>query len=133
MPLALQVVPGFVLLASVHFFPESPRWLVARDKSESAVEVIRRLHIDGSNPNSVQAEFEEIVGQIQKDKVLAPVRGYRQVFRKRSWRKRIFLGAGIWVMLNFTGVNVRALLCKLTQYQSLTIKPGRQLLRNILL
>lgn len=107
MPLALQVVPGLILVVGALFLPESPRWLAKQGAWESALQVVQRLHVDGSNFNSVQSEFQEIVEQIRKDETRVPERGHLQVFRRRTWRKRLFLGAGIWLMLNLTGINVR--------------------------
>lgn len=109
MPLALQVVPGIVLLVGSWFLPESPRWLVERGAQDAALHVVQRLHPDKDNLDSAYAEFQGIVDQIREDKAQASERGFLQIFRRKAWRKRLLLGAGIWLMLNLTGVNVRLL------------------------
>lgn len=107
MPLALQVVPGLILLFGACFLPESPRWLAKQGAWELALQVVQRLHVDGPNLNSAQYEFQEIVDQIRKDEAQSSERRHLQIFQRKTWRKRLFLGAGIWLMLNLTGINVR--------------------------
>lgn len=107
MPLALQIVPGLLLFTGSWFLPESPRWLVERGTHDDALKVVQRLHFNGSNSDFVQAEFQEIVEQIKKNKTEASKQGYAQVFRRKAWRRRLILGSGIWLMMNFTGINVR--------------------------
>lgn len=106
MPLALQVVPGIILFVGACFLPESPRWLAKQGAWESALQVVQHLHVDGPNFNSAQSQFEEIVEQIKKDEEQSPERGHLRVFRRKNWRKRLFLGTGTWLMLNLTGINV---------------------------
>lgn len=106
-PLALQVVPGIVLFVGSWFLPESPRWLVERDALDAALHVVQRLNPDKQNPNSAYTEFREIVEQIKQEKAHASERSYLQIFRRKAWRNRLLLGAGIWLMLNLTGINVR--------------------------
>ncbi|ODM14528.1 hypothetical protein SI65_10014 [Aspergillus cristatus] len=106
MPLALQAVPGIVLFFGSYFLPESPRWLVEHDALDAALHVVQRLYPDKQNLDSAYAEFQEIVEQIKQEKAQASERSYLQIFRRKAWRKRLFLGAGIWLMLNLTGINV---------------------------
>lgn len=94
-----------VLFAGSWFLPESPRWLVERDALDAALHVVQRLNADKQNLDSAYAEFQEIVEQIKQEKAQASERSYLQIFRRKTWRKRLLLGAGIWLMLNLTGVN----------------------------
>ncbi|KAI0017562.1 general substrate transporter [Xylariomycetidae sp. FL0641] len=60
-PIAFQILPLFVLLASVWFFPESPRWLAKVERDEEALYILRRLR--GSSPEDrarADAEFHDI-------------------------------------------------------------------------
>jgi len=109
MPLALQAVPGIMLFFGSCFLPESPRWLVERDALDAALHVVQRLYPDKQNLDLAYAEFQEIVEQIKQEKARASESTYLQILRRKTWRKRLFLGAGIWLMLNLTGVNVRLL------------------------
>jgi hypothetical protein len=69
-----NIIPAAILAATISFFPESPRWLMKVDRHEEALEILKKLREDPSNPNSadqVTAEYEEIrrvVGNQAKNK-----------------------------------------------------------------
>lgn len=52
------------------FFPESPRYLVEKDRPDEAMKVLRKLHYDGTNDEWIQAEFNEITLTIQAEKAI---------------------------------------------------------------
>jgi hypothetical protein len=58
---------------------------------DAALQVIRRLHRDPTDPedSAAQAEFMQIQAQVEKDKEQKS--GYIQMFTKPSWRKRSLL------------------------------------------
>ena len=43
-PWGVQMVPAFILLAGLFFFPYSPRWLASQDRWEEALQVLANLH-----------------------------------------------------------------------------------------
>ncbi|RYP42983.1 hypothetical protein DL770_011904 [Monosporascus sp. CRB-9-2] len=60
-PIAFQIIPLLVLLASVWFFPESPRWLVKEGRDEEARYILRRLRGSaGADAARAEAEYQEI-------------------------------------------------------------------------
>ncbi|RYP09962.1 hypothetical protein DL764_000957 [Monosporascus ibericus] len=60
-PIAFQIIPLLALLASVWFFPESPRWLVKEGRDEEARYILRRLRGSaGADAARAEAEYQEI-------------------------------------------------------------------------
>ncbi|CAK7215420.1 hypothetical protein SCUCBS95973_002466 [Sporothrix curviconia] len=69
-PLALACVAPIAQAIGVWFIPESPRWLVLKDRKEDAWTVVRRLHHDpeDAEERNAQAEFTQICRQVAFDK-----------------------------------------------------------------
>lgn len=68
LPTLIQIVPSAYQLIMVFFCPESPRWLVAKGKSEKARQILVKYHGEG-DPNSelVNFEFAEIQQAIESE------------------------------------------------------------------
>jgi MFS family permease len=57
----IQMIPGTILLISLFFFPESPRWLAQHERWEESLQTLANLHAKGDiNSSVVQLEFEEV-------------------------------------------------------------------------
>lgn len=74
--------------------PESPRWLVQRDRQDEALKVLARIHADNdvSDPY-VQAEFAEIKAKLSYEK-LHPAPSYFDLLFG-SQRRRMWIGIGV--------------------------------------
>lgn len=69
LPSLLQVAPSAIQLVLIWLLPESPRWLIARDRQEKALEILAKYHANGDIHNDeVQFEFAEIRASIREDK-----------------------------------------------------------------
>lgn len=60
---------GFILATGTFVLPESPRWLIDKDKEKEGLRVIADLHSGDLNDPLALVEYQEI-----KDKVLQEVR-----------------------------------------------------------
>ncbi|KAK2059127.1 general substrate transporter [Colletotrichum caudatum] len=60
-PSLLQICPSLLQIAFVMFLPESPRWLITKDRAEEANEILIKYHAEGDrNSEFVKAEMVQI-------------------------------------------------------------------------
>lgn len=70
------------------FLPESPRYLVEKERYSEAMRVLRKLHFDGSNEDWIEAEYNEICRTIEAEKAVAAP-GWMPMFTVPQWRTRM--------------------------------------------
>lgn len=87
-PLAFQAVPALILVIGMVFFPESPRYLIEKEKYEEAQRVLRRLHFNGSNEDWITSEYNEIRATIEAEKAITEP-GWAIMFKVPQWRTRL--------------------------------------------
>lgn len=103
-PLAFQIIPSVFLLVGLIWLPESPRFLVEKDRDEEGMKILRKLHYDGSNDAWIQNEYNEIRATLSAEKAItAP--GWAVMFKVPLWRKRLLLGVLIQVFTQLTGIS----------------------------
>lgn len=105
-PLAFTCIPPLILLIGCFWVPESPRWLIAKGRTEEAWTVLSRLHNDPRDPDGMAAheEFYQMRKQIEFES--ANPSGYLAIFRTPAYRKRAFLSCFIQYAANATGALV---------------------------
>ncbi|KAK5360459.1 hypothetical protein LTR11_010287 [Exophiala xenobiotica] len=105
-PLAIQCILPIILGAGVLFLPESPRWLVQRHQKDRALEVLKRLHHDPSDPDDsfALAEFTQIDRQLEEERHLET--GWSSFWKVPANRKRAAMGFWIMFGLQCTGTQV---------------------------
>jgi MFS family permease len=94
----IQAVPSVIQLAGLWWIPESPRFLVSKDKSEKALEVLIKHH-GGGNPNNATVVFEyrEIKETITMEAQAERSSSYIDFFLTKGnrWRLAIIISLGI--------------------------------------
>ncbi|KAF7712308.1 MFS-type Sugar/inositol transporter [Penicillium ucsense] len=101
----IQAVPGLILFIALFFFPESPRWLAAKERREEALDVLALIHGKGDrNDPVVQVEFEEVqeaarIAHQSKDV------SFLSLFGPRIW-KRTMCGMSVQMWQQLLGGNV---------------------------
>lgn len=76
------------------FMPESPRWLVQKDRQEEALQVLARIHGGGNVEDKyVRAEYEEIVAKLQFEKSHKAPSYYDLLLG--SQKRRMWIGIGV--------------------------------------
>jgi sugar porter (SP) family MFS transporter len=95
-PSLLQICPSLIQIATVFLLPESPRFLISKDRTEEAAEVLIKYHAEGDrNSQLVQAEIVQIRETI-KAEMEASKQSWLEVVRTAGMRRRfvvtIFIG-----------------------------------------
>ncbi|KAL1965474.1 hypothetical protein VTN77DRAFT_5730 [Rasamsonia byssochlamydoides] len=91
-PIWLQMVFSGLVLLFCLTLPESPRWLISRDKHEEALDVLAEYHGEGDrNSPIVQLEYREMLEDISKTGSDKRWWDYRELFNSRETRYRSML------------------------------------------
>jgi len=98
LPLVLQCVPSIVVICSVMFLPESPRWLMAQGRDEEALAFLTKYHGAGDEQNAVvQLEYLEFKEAIEIDGADKRWWDYSGLFKTSSqrWRSGMVILMGV--------------------------------------
>lgn len=100
----LQLLFSGLILIFVFFIPESPRWLYANNKLESATAMLTKYHGEG-NPNSVwvQMQLKEYGEVLELNGADKRWWDYRALFNSRSARYRLACNCIISIFGQFAG------------------------------
>ncbi|UNI18410.1 hypothetical protein JDV02_004681 [Purpureocillium takamizusanense] len=107
-PLWLQMVcPGIVCLV-IKTFPESPRWLVAKDRHEEAKAILSKYHANGDQHHPlVKLQMSEMIASMDgKPLTWKDLFDLRVLFESRSSRYRIMLNITFSWFGQFSGNNI---------------------------
>lgn len=99
---------GLMLLCSLYFLPESPRWLCEQERYDEAWIILRNLNRTEEDPEATIAagEMAQIRAQIMEERILP--RGYIYIFKTPHLRHRAICSILVWVMGQSTGMLVIA-------------------------
>ena len=116
-PLALQILPALILGIGMLFYPDSPRWLLLRERDEEAIATLARVrHLPADHP-SVIAESLEIRASILLENTYArdhfgglsgirlEAAQYMSMLKNYGRFKRLAIGCCIMFFQQFMGCN----------------------------
>jgi Na+/melibiose symporter-like transporter len=102
-PSLLQAAPSVAAIVILFFVPESPRWLINRDRHGEALEILEIMN--GGDNEDVQVQYREIVDTLQFEKENSL--GLRKAITSSAAnRKRIFLAATFSIIIMLPGTNM---------------------------
>ena len=109
LPVLVQLVPGLgLLLGSLAVLPESPRWLIGKDKVGSARKALSWLRMLDEDSAEVRAELLQIERVISANNSTPTPESKRSFFHQSitpPLRKRMLVGSLIMVFQNLVGLN----------------------------
>lgn len=90
-PSLLQAAPALVQIVGIFFVPESPRWLIAKNRGEEAKKILTKYHAEGyENDELVALEYFEMKRVIEAD-LLANKMTWRAFVSSAGNRRRLLL------------------------------------------
>ncbi|KAF3386839.1 Lactose permease [Penicillium rolfsii] len=97
-PIWCQLISSVIVAIGIWFLPESPRWLMAQDRTDEAIQVLARYHGEGdaSHP-MVTLQVKEMRHQITVSVSDSSKKwwDYRELFNTHSARRRFICVAGM--------------------------------------
>ncbi|KAL1960284.1 hypothetical protein VTO42DRAFT_8244 [Malbranchea cinnamomea] len=94
----IQAVPSVIQLLFIWWIPESPRFLISKDRNEEALHILATYHGGGDRNNAtVQFEFREIKETMRLEKEAGNQSSYLDFFRTKGnlWRFAIVVSLGV--------------------------------------
>lgn len=102
-PSLMQALPSVLQLTALWAVPESPRWLMSKDKPEQALQVLARYHANGDESDPlVQFQYTEIKETIALEQTVAR-RGWSELWATKGNRHRLLLLATAGLFSQWSG------------------------------
>ncbi|KAL3853171.1 hypothetical protein ACJMK2_016736 [Sinanodonta woodiana] len=103
--LGLAGVPSVIQFIGFFFLPESPRWLVSRNRQEQARKALSKIR----GMNNVDTELNEIILSVEEDRKIQAATGDRlaivRVFTTQPVRRALVLGCTLQLFQQLCGIN----------------------------
>lgn len=110
-PSLVQAAPSLLQLTFIWFVPESPRWLLSRDRDAEAFDILVRYHGEGDRADPfVNAEFAEIRAQVRHE-VENSRRRWVELFQTPGNRKRTLIAACVGLFSQWSGNGLVSYVC----------------------
>ncbi|RDW79678.1 MFS transporter-16 [Coleophoma cylindrospora] len=117
LPLSLQILPALILGIGMIFYPDSPRWLLSKERDEEATRVLSKLRRCPIDSPIVLAEVLDIKAAIMLENayikdhyaglsgIRLQVAQYVSLFTNKSRFRRLSIGCCIMFFQQFMGCN----------------------------
>ncbi|KAK6363009.1 hypothetical protein TWF730_000458 [Orbilia blumenaviensis] len=111
-PLALQLLPGVLLLCGIFWCPETPRWYAKHERWEDASNTLSWIRNIPTDHEYVKGELEEMRAQVYSGnsrlgtKSSKKYKYYVSRLFQKGTRNRMGIGLLLMAFQNLTGVNI---------------------------
>ncbi|PVH75118.1 lactose permease [Cadophora sp. DSE1049] len=113
LPSLLQMCPSFLQIGFVFLLPESPRWLISRDRYDEAHAILIKYHAEGDASSVlVKAEIAQIKETIQIE-IGNSKQSWLDMVRTSGMRRRVLISAFLGLFTQMSGNSL------LSYYQNL--------------
>jgi len=103
-PALSQAAPSIIQLAAIWFIPESPRWLIAKDRNDEALHILAKYHANGDVDNAtVQFEFAEIKETLRLEFQYQKTSSYLDFLKTKGNGYRLMLLASLGLFSQWSG------------------------------
>ncbi|KAK4227492.1 general substrate transporter [Podospora fimiseda] len=103
-PALIQALPSLIQLVFIYWVPESPRFLIAKDKHDQALQILGKYHANGNtNHPTVQFEFQEIKETIRLEYENKKNSSYADFVRTKGNRYRLAVLVSLGIFSQWSG------------------------------
>ncbi|KAG2221998.1 hypothetical protein INT45_006698 [Circinella minor] len=106
--IGLQIIPPILLFIGLFALPESPRWLIYRERTTEALTILKSLRNTTTGDYLVEMEYASIKQDVSFDEKFPSKQSYKALLEKgiENNRRRTILGIGMHMLTQLTGINV---------------------------
>ncbi|KAH8645997.1 general substrate transporter [Tricladium varicosporioides] len=102
-PSLLQIFPAMLQIVFIFFLPESPRYLISKDRYDEAFEILVKYHAEGDRDSVfVKAEMAQIEATI-KIELESAKQSWMDLFRTSGMRHRLLVSAFLGLFTQWSG------------------------------